>query len=230
MTVVKFSYGEFLTRAGDWPAGMFLIKSGQCIVGLSRTNTRPKNYGEIPGHREPIHDKNGLFHKFDPENSLLNNVEMQDRIFRNQRIYIENNKQIRDKIMYHDFVQFSQLFPKKQFGGRCLLPIELYLQLKRIYFGPESLKKPDNAPPSKDMKEEEEYQMKSFLDIVADSACVEAYLITKQGIQYLSDKYLKNVYEMIVQEKEPDRPFLEEKIIQKRDKKIEDQEKNLSTV
>ena len=72
--------------------------------------------------------------------------------------------------------------------------------------------------------------MKSFLDIVADSACVEAYLITKQGIQYLSDKYLKNVYEMIVQEKEPDRPFLEEKIIQKRDKKIEDQEKNLSTV
>ena len=45
-----------------------------------------------------------LFNRFDPENSLLNNVEMQDRVFQNGRIYIENNDQIRDKIMYHDFL------------------------------------------------------------------------------------------------------------------------------
>ena len=28
MRIVKFKYGEFLTRAGDRPPGMYLIKSG----------------------------------------------------------------------------------------------------------------------------------------------------------------------------------------------------------
>ena len=88
METVKFKYGEFLTRAGDRPAGMYLIKSGQCIVGLTQTSTRTKNYRDIPGQREPVVDKNLLFHRFDPENSLLNNVEMQDRVFQNGRIYI----------------------------------------------------------------------------------------------------------------------------------------------
>ena len=108
--------------------------------------------------------------------------------------------------MYYDFLQFSKLFPKKQFGGRRLLPFELYKTNMRIYFGPESVKKPDNMPDNNN-KYEEEYHMKSLLDIVADSAVVEAYLITKQGIQYLSDKFLKGIYEDIVQQKEPDRPM-----------------------
>ena len=76
MTLVRFKYGEFLTREGDMPAGMYIIKSGQCIIGLSRTSTRPKNYREIPGQREPIVDKYALFNRFDPENSLLNNIQM----------------------------------------------------------------------------------------------------------------------------------------------------------
>ena len=49
--------------------------------------------------------------------------------------------------------------------------------------------------------------------MVADSAEVEAYLITKTAIQYLADNHLKNIYEIIVQEKEPDRPLREDKII-----------------
>ena len=81
MALVTFRYGEFLTREGEVPRGMHLIKSGQCIVGLSRTSSRPKNYRDIPGQREPLVDKHRLFHRFDPENSLLNNVEMQDRVF-----------------------------------------------------------------------------------------------------------------------------------------------------
>ena len=222
MTVERFSYGEFLAKEGEVPAGMYIIKSGQCIVGQSRLASRPKNYRDIPGSRKPVNDKYALFDKFDPENSLLNNVSMPDRVFQNQRIYVENNQQIRDKILYHDFVQFSKLFPNKQFGGRRLLPFELYMQLKRIYFGAESLKKPDNEP-SGDIRVEEKYQMKSFLDIVADSACVEAYLITKQGIQYLSEKYLTSVYESIVQEKEPDRPTTQDKINEKRDEMLSSQ-------
>ena len=88
-------------------------------------------------------DKLPLFHNYDPENTLLNNVEMPDRVFQNQRIYIENNKQVRDKIIYNDFLQYSKLFPKKQFGGRVLLPFELYMSLRRIYFGADALKTPE---------------------------------------------------------------------------------------
>ena len=69
--------------------------------------------------------------------------------------------------------------------------------------------------------------MKSFLDIVADSAQVEAYLITKQNLEYLSGQNLKNVYETIVQEIEPDRPYTKDKIIQKRDEKMADREQDL---
>ena len=178
MTLERFKYGEFLAKANVRPSGMYLIKSGQCIVGLTQVSSRAKNYREIPGSREPIVDKNSLFNRFDPENSLLNNIEIQDRVFQNGRIYVENNAQIRDKIMYHDFAKFSQLFPKKQFGGRCLIPFDIYLQLKRSYFGPAALAKPENENLG-DIKKEEQYHMKSFLDVVADSAIVEAYLITK---------------------------------------------------
>lgn len=87
--------------------------------------------------------------------------------------------------MYHDFLQFSKLFPNNQFGGRCLIPFDIYLQLKRSYFGPSALARPDNEPIG-DIKKQENYHMKSFLDVVANSACVEAYLINKQGIEYLS--------------------------------------------
>ena len=59
--------------------------------------------------------------------------------------------------------------------------------------------------------------MKSFLDIVADSAVVEAYLITKTAMQYLTEGHLKNIYELIVQEREPDRPMQQDKIFVKRD-------------
>ena len=83
MSVVKFKYGEFLTRQGEVPPGMYIIKSGQCIVGVSRTASRPKNFEDIPGLRKPIQDKHPLFNNFDPENSLLNNVEMPDRVFQN---------------------------------------------------------------------------------------------------------------------------------------------------
>lgn len=68
------------------------------------------------------------------------------------------------------------------------------------------------------------------MDIVADSAEVEAYLITKTAIQYLADNHLKNIYEIIVQEKEPDRPMREDKIIQKRDKMLQDNEVSMATV
>lgn len=195
MHLVKFKYGQFLTREGQIPPGMFLIRSGQCIVGLARTSTRVKDYNDIPGHRKPVQDRHPLFNEFDPENSLLNNVEMTERVFQNGRIYVgTDGKQIRNNICYHDIMEFSKLLPFQQFGGRSLPPFELYLQLRRIYFGDDYVARPQgkdqpsaNGGKKSLMKEEERYQMKSFLDVIADSGIVETYLITKQEIQYLSD-------------------------------------------
>ena len=60
-------------------------------------------------------------------------------------------------------------------------------------------KQKDNEPPGEnEIKKQETYHMKSFLDVVAMSACVEVFLITKQGIEYLSGQNLKNIYECIV--------------------------------
>ena len=72
--------------------------------------------------------------------------------------------------------------------------------------------------------------MKSFLDIVADSASVETYLITKQNLEFLSGQNLKNVYETIVQETEPDRPFGEEKIQKKKEDLNVSKAQSLETV
>ena len=46
----------------------------------------------------------------------------------------------------------------------------------------------------------------------------------------MSDQYLKDIYEEIVMMKEPDRPYLEEKIIKKRDMMLASQAENLATV
>lgn len=36
MTLLKFKYGAILQREGQVPEGLFLIKSGQCKVALTR--------------------------------------------------------------------------------------------------------------------------------------------------------------------------------------------------
>jgi len=41
--------------------------------------------------------------------------------------------------------------------------------------------------------------MKSFLNVVADSGVVEAYLITKTEMQYLPDSELKIIFDWITQ-------------------------------
>ena len=91
MTLLTFRYGEFVQRAGTVPDGMFLIKSGQCVLGLTRVAYREKRYQDIPGSRRPIFDPHPLFSDFDPENSLLNGVKQRGRAFQNERIYVSED-------------------------------------------------------------------------------------------------------------------------------------------
>lgn len=106
------------------PKGMYLIKSGQCILGLTRVAYRDKQAGS----RKPIESKNPLFDNYDPENSLLNGVKQRDRAFQNERIYVaEDGKPLKNQIAFEDILEYSKMMPKGMFGGRTLLPFELYL-------------------------------------------------------------------------------------------------------
>ena len=95
------------------------------------------------------------------------------------------------------------MMPKTMFGGRTLLPFELYLQLRRIYFGQSTIERNEDEVM---VEPKDQFYLKSYLDVIADSGTVEAYLITKQEMQYLSDQFLETIYDSIVQVKEPDRP------------------------
>ena len=109
------------------------------------------------------------------------------------------------------------------------------MQLKRIYFGENLEKKPPTsihtAASSEDLEEtDEQFRMKAYLDVIADSGTVECFFITKQEMQYFSDSQLKNIYDTLVQETEPDRYMHQEKVKQKREAMIHDQQDKLEKV
>ena len=109
-----------------------------------------------------------------------------------------------------------------------MLPYELYLQLRRIYFGAESVERPEDDEEQTEPKEH--FYMKSYLDVIADSGTVEAYLVTKQEMQYLSDHFLETIYDHIVQIKEPDRPSKEEIIMERKDAMIKERNNKVKMV
>ena len=118
--------------------------------------------------------------------------------------------------------------PKGMFGGRVLLPYELYLQLRRIYFGQDSVERQEDEEDTTETKEQ--FHMKSYLDVIADSGTVEVYLITKQEMQYLSDHFLERIYDSIVQIKEPDRPAKESVITEKKEYLIKERKDKVKMV
>jgi hypothetical protein len=91
------------------------------------------------------------------------------------------------------------------------MPFEMYMSNRRLYFGPTYTNRPRR---SIELKESDEtYQLKSFLNVIADSGVVEAYLLTKLEMQYLPDEDLKVVYDSICQVREPDRPSTEDQVV-----------------
>jgi hypothetical protein len=77
--------------------------------------------------------------------------------------------------------------PGSSFGGRVLPPFEVYVNLKKIYFGSDCLARPKEKLFDLD-EPEEKYQLKSLLNIIADSGVVEIYKITRTELAYLSEK------------------------------------------
>lgn len=105
---------------------------------------------------------------------------------------------------------YSKLAPRNWFGGRVLMPFEMYITLRRLYFGQQFINRPRPTTLAEEKESDEHYQLKSFLNVIADSGVVETYLITKTEMQMLQDSELKVIYDQICQVKEPDRPNNEE--------------------
>jgi CRP-like cAMP-binding protein len=52
MQQVNFSYGDYIQHEGKVPKGLYLIKSGQCIVGKSEIAKRSHDPENLPGGRK----------------------------------------------------------------------------------------------------------------------------------------------------------------------------------
>ena len=53
----------------------------------------------------------------------------------------------------------------------------------------------------------EKYFLKSLMSIQADSSVVEAWVVSKNDMGYLSDKLLKDAFVKVIKLNEPDRPM-----------------------
>ena len=94
------------------------------------------------------------------------------------------------------------------------------MNLRRVYFGVEYLERPKGTPTEAE-ENEEQYQLKSFLNVIADSGVVEVYKLTRTELAYLNEKQQSLVYDTIVQIKEPDRPNKENIIKEIRDQLVD---------
>ena len=83
LTVLKFTYGSVLQKEGEIPDGLYLIKSGQCKVGLTRT-AEIKHLRKAKGKLD-INENNEIFREFDPEGSLLNDIRDESLMKQNSR-------------------------------------------------------------------------------------------------------------------------------------------------
>jgi len=76
---------------------------------------------------------------------------------------------------------FKQLVSKHWFGGRVLMPYEVYINNRRSHYGNDYLVRPKSTTAPAD-EPDEQYQLKSLLNIIADSGQVETYLLTKSEV------------------------------------------------
>lgn len=86
------------------------------------------------------------------------------------------------------------------------MPFELYMQLRKVYFGQDYVNRAKHInhsgyldatslEPPQPTETDEHFQLKSFLNVIADSGVVETYLLTKAEMQYLPDSELKIIFD-----------------------------------
>ena len=83
------------------------------------------------------------------------------------------------------------------------MPLDIYKNLRKIFYGEEALE----MIHAKSNETDYNYQMKSFLSVIADSGIVEAYILDRHHMSYLDDFYLRKVFEKIAMRNDCDRPL-----------------------
>ena len=128
IVVKTYSYGEYILKAGDVPKGLYIISKGQCIACAEKLSMRlqkPSKYARIQKHKpnftlrgsagknseaSVLRDADLFNEYFNPDNSSLNQVCTNTRVFQNDRIYADDNgKNIRDHVVYRDLVILEHL-------------------------------------------------------------------------------------------------------------------------
>jgi hypothetical protein len=79
------------------------------------------------------------------------------------------------------------------------------MSMRRVYFGHDYVNRPmkmkealHSARSVEHEETEDHYQLKSLLNVIADSGVVETYLITRAEMSYLPDSELKIIFDWIV--------------------------------
>jgi len=79
---------------------------------------------------------NQIFVDYNPDNSVLKQINFMHRNFQNARILLDKHgKEIKNKINFNDQLVFKQLTPGQSFGGRSVVPFEPYCNSRQKEFG-----------------------------------------------------------------------------------------------
>lgn len=133
---------------GATPKGLYILKEGQCKVILKNQGERRlfdnrnlHSSSQAQQAKKGRHE-DSVFQDFNPDYSVLNQINFMDKHYQNQKIMVDKNKQeIKNKILFNDQNLFKQLTPGCSFGGRTLIPFEQYQLLKQQIFGMQAVQR-----------------------------------------------------------------------------------------
>ncbi len=192
MTRLDYSYGEFVVREGETPKGIYIIKKGHCKVCIESIGFRST--------RKTAFSKNEPKKLYEPDEKLLTLKRgVQDKVnrgFNNYIIYTDDKGHyLPDKVMYQNIIPLADLRENDTFGERVLLPPTFSF----------------NEDATEAVKHESD---PALFSVIADSADVEIFLISRELLTYLSKVQCERIYDLIRSQNDPSRPNAERDVEQ----------------
>ena len=206
-----YKLGEIIQEEEKVPPCIFMIKRGCCQTmlrgkgerryfrGSEKTLKCTRNNKKLTKEEEVkvpyrLAKKDPLLQDFIPENSLLNQINFNDKSFQNQRILIdENGQENKYKIKFENQMHFRKINQGGTFGGRCLLSYQIHQIGRALAADGDYFDKISEQLVAKSTQEEIHEAMKSFLTVVADSARVEIWTLDRAALQHA---ILENAHSM----------------------------------
>lgn len=147
-----FSFGEFLIKQGEIPPGLMIITEGHCKVvnyHFAKREFKKKKKKEKLLEKTPaqMEIEEPLLIDFNPATSVLNQINFMEKGYQNHRVLLnKKGQEERDTMVYTDMMVFNHLISGNYFGGRVLIPLEHYYNMKTLFFGAEAFRQPKTGP------------------------------------------------------------------------------------